>query len=178
MEQNVESTQTDGATQEPEQREKLERAVSGGASWFYWIAGLSLVNSAIVLFGGQWNFIVGLGVTQIIDAIASVAAQELGSSASTIARAVAFTGDLMVAGVFVLFGVFANKRHAWAFIVGMVLYALDGMLFLLVGDWLSVGFHGFALFCIWAGSSANRKLTALTPVLAPQEATRPDPITP
>ena len=86
MEQKVDSTQTDAATQEPDQREKLERAVSGGASWFYWIAGLSLVNSAIVLFGGQWNFIVGLGVTQIIDAIASVVAQELGSSASMIAK--------------------------------------------------------------------------------------------
>jgi hypothetical protein len=37
--------------------------------------------------------------------------------------------DVVVAGVFVLFGVFATKKHLWAFIVGMILYALDGMFF-------------------------------------------------
>jgi hypothetical protein len=60
-----------------------------------------------------------------------------------------------------MFGVFANKLHTWAFLVGMILYALDGLIFLLVGDWLSVGFHVFALFCIFGGFSATRRLKAL-----------------
>src|SRR5690349_21130602 len=38
-----------------------------GANWFYWIAGLSLVNSAIFAFGGQVSFILGLSYTQVID---------------------------------------------------------------------------------------------------------------
>ena len=48
---------------------KIESKFKSGASWFFWIAGLSIINSIILLAGGQWNFIVGLGVTQIIDVI-------------------------------------------------------------------------------------------------------------
>ena len=36
------------------------------ARWFYWIAALSLVNSAVVIFGGQFHFVVGLGVTSVV----------------------------------------------------------------------------------------------------------------
>ena len=129
---------------------KLAGAARSGAGWFYWIAGLSLINSISMLSGSGWGFIVGLGITQVIDGLAS----ELGSSG----RLVALMLDLLAAGVFVFFGVFANKRYAWAFIVGMVLYALDGLIFVLVGDWLSAGFHVFVLLCILAGFSANQKL--------------------
>jgi hypothetical protein len=132
---------------------KLANTVKSGAGWFYWIAGLSLINSISMLSGSSWGFIVGLGITQVFDAFAS----GLGGSG----KVVAVVLDLLVAGVFVLFGLFANKRQAWAFIVGMVVYALDGLIFVAVGDWLSVGFHVFALFCILAGFSANQKLRAL-----------------
>ena len=40
----------------------------------------------------------------------------------------------------------------------MVLYALDGLLFLLVGDWISIAFHAFALVCIGKGYQALRTL--------------------
>ena len=43
--------------------------LKNGANWFYWIAGLSLVNSAIFAFGGHVSFIAGLAYTQIIDAV-------------------------------------------------------------------------------------------------------------
>ena len=132
---------------------KLANTAKSGAGWFYWIAGLSLINSISMLSGSSWGFIIGLGITQVFDAIASTLA---GSG-----KLVALVLDLLAAGVFVFFGVFANKRHAWAFMVGMVLYALDGLIFVADGDWLSVGFHVFALFCILAGFSANQKLKAL-----------------
>ena len=45
--------------------EKYRSAFLSGANWFFWIAGLSLVNSLIILFSGEWSFIVGLGATQI-----------------------------------------------------------------------------------------------------------------
>ncbi|MFO1096161.1 MAG: hypothetical protein U0992_23075 [Planctomycetaceae bacterium] len=64
---------------------------------------------------------------------------------------------MFIAMVVALFGRFANKRHAWAFIVGLGLYVLDGLLFVLVGDWLSVGFHVFAGFGIFSGYVALRK---------------------
>ena len=53
------------------QRLQLEQRVRSGASWFYWIAGLSIINSIIQLSGGNWHFIFGLGITSIVDALAA-----------------------------------------------------------------------------------------------------------
>ena len=131
----------------------LEKQLKGGGSWFYWIAGLSLVNSVIALSGSGTRFILGLGITQIFDELA----QGMGSGAGL---AVAVVLDLLAAAVFVLFGVFANKRHTWSFVVGMALYALDGLIYLIGQEWLGVGFHAFALFCLFRGFKACRALNA------------------
>ena len=124
--------------------------LKSGASWFYWIAGLSLINSIAALAGQGWRFFFGLGITQLFDVIAN----EFGSSGKMIALLL----ELAVAGTFVLFGVFANQRHLWAFIVGMVLFALDGVLFVIARDWVGVGFHAFALYCLFRGVQACRQL--------------------
>ncbi len=123
--------------------------IKSGASWFYWIAALSAVNSVIAMSGGHFRFIFGLGITQVIDAIP----HELGSGAKIIALVL----DLLAAGLFVIFGVFANKRHGWSFIIGMTLFGLDGLLTVLFKDWMSVAFHAFALYCIFQGYRASRQ---------------------
>jgi len=128
-----------------------------GANWFFWIAGLSLVNSIILMVGGRWSFLAGLGVTQIIDALAGALSDKLGAGATAFALFL----DLCAAGVIVLFGILARQRHTWAFILGMILYGLDGLLFLLVQDWLSLAFHAYALYCISRGLMANRRLSEL-----------------
>ena len=136
---------------------RLETQLKNGASWFYWIAGLSVVNTAITLFDGQWGFVVGLGVTQVIDALAQVVTMQtpaLGFAASAFAVVL----DLMVAGLFVLFGWLAVQRKRWAFPVGMTVYAADGLLFVLVQDWFSVGFHAFVLLCIHTGYRALKRM--------------------
>jgi len=50
-------------------RSKLENQVRSGASWFFWIAGLSVINAVILLAGGSWNFLIGLGITQFVSAL-------------------------------------------------------------------------------------------------------------
>ena len=114
-----------------------------GARWFYWIAALSMINSAVVIFGGKFHFVVGLGVTSVVDVLAKQA-----GSAGTVLDLVI---NGMVAGAFVLLGTFASKPQKWAFFVGMGLYAADGLLLLMAGDLLSVGFHAYALYCIYRG---------------------------
>jgi hypothetical protein len=123
-----------------------------GASWFYWVAALSLINSVVAFTGSSWQFIIGLGITRIID--------EFGNGLGTAGKGVALVLDLLAAGVLVLFGIFGHKGHSWAFIVGMVLFALDGVIFLLAQDWLGVGFHAFVLFCLFRGLMACRELKA------------------
>jgi hypothetical protein len=141
--------------------EKLRTAFLSGANWFFWIAGLSLVNSLIILFNGEWSFVVGLGATQIIDGIASVVVEDVEPNVVTIVRVVTLGLDILIALVFVLFGWLARKRMGWAFILGMLLYFVDGLIFLLVQDWLSIGFHAFALFCIFGGYASLKKLAQM-----------------
>ncbi len=120
--------------------------VQVSARWFYWIAGLSLVNSAVVIFGGHFHFVVGLGVTSIVDAMA----KQAGSAGVVLDLII----NGFVAALFFVFGSFASKAQKWAFVVGMGLYALDGLLLLTARDILSVAFHGYALYCLYRGLAA------------------------
>src|SRR5579862_2442373 len=54
---------------------ELQRSAHKGANWFYWIAGLSIVNSLIMHGGGGIYFVVGLSVTLVVDAIALAVVQ-------------------------------------------------------------------------------------------------------
>jgi len=155
---------TNPMTQPKEQGSGAEnRAIEkmkSGANWFYWIAGLSVVNSVIALVGGGWAFIIGLGFTQVVDAIA-LSGYENPSDATFGVLAVAFLFNLIIAGIFAAFGYFANKEQKWAFITGMAIYAVDGVLFIIVLDFLSVGFHAFALYSIYKGFSSLQILERL-----------------
>jgi|SRR5215204_1417633 len=150
-------------TPEPEQERivtdkyELISQAQSGANWFYWIAGLSVVNSLIFLFGGNWSFFAGLGVTQIVDAVVFQLTPGEGVS---IIKIIGFVFNLIVAGIFFLCGLWANKLQTWAFIVGMILYLLDGLLLLFIGAYLPAAFHAFALFMIFRGLSAAWKAKA------------------
>ncbi len=134
----------------PAQRAVAAPQLKSGASWFYWIAGLSLINSIVSFTGSSWRFLFGLGITQIFDAF--------GNSIGSGGRGAALVLDLAAAGVFILFGVFAHKAHTWAFMLGMVVFALDGLIFLLRQDWIGVAFHLFVLYCLFRGFKACREL--------------------
>lgn len=124
--------------------------MKSGASWFF--AALSLVNSISAFTGGDWRFFLGLGITTIIDLF--------GQRVEGSGKIIALVLSLIVAGVLILFGVLAGKRHTWAFIVGMALFALDGLIFLLDQDWIGVAFHAFVLYCFFRGLQACRTLNA------------------
>jgi len=131
-------------------RERLERQRRSGALWFYWVAALSLVNSVAVLTGQQWRFIIGLGITQLADALAA----RTGHGGVTVALM-----DAAVIGGFVLLGRFALRGRLWAFGVGAAFYALDGLIFLAVRDWVGVAFHVFVLVMTVRGLAAARRLS-------------------
>lgn len=141
-------------------RAKLQAKLKGGANWFYWIAGMSLINSIIYIVGGSLNFVVGLGITQVIDGITNEIAAQMGSSGLMY---VGFVVDVLVALLFVLFGFFANKGHKWAFITGMVLYTLDMLIFLIdpLALIASILFHLWALFGLFQGVKAIKPLQEL-----------------
>src|SRR5215510_4793751 len=138
--------------------ESYLRQSQSGAIWFYWIAGLSVFNTVINLANGTWGFLAGLGITQLIDGLAKGLLDSIGG----MAIAIGLFLDLMAAGVFVVFGFLAKKRQSWAYIVGMVCYALDGLIFFLAQEWLSIAFHVFVLYFIYKGMSATIKLNDMS----------------
>lgn len=138
-----------------QERAELERQFAAGASWFYWIAGLSLVNSVITLFGGNWRFMFGLGITAIIEAIA----KEI--NLGTGVKVLAFVFASIVAGMFALFGYLSMRKMRWPFWVGMVIYAVDTLLLLLISDWISAAVHGYVLYRMFAAVGAVKKLAAM-----------------
>jgi hypothetical protein len=138
----------------------LEHKGRSGANWFYWVAGLSLVNSSILLAGGGVFFVIGLGITQVAGVIANEIAKDA-PNAGPYLKAFVFGFGLFIALVVAGFGWLAGKRYQVVFAIGMVLYLLDGLLFVFVGDWMSVAFHAFALFGMWSGFRAYRQLAAL-----------------
>src|SRR5687767_15059213 len=136
---------------------ELTQSYKSGANWFYWIAGLTIVTSIIAFGGGGVRFLISLGITQVIDGVAEVISTEgLGA-----AKVVALVVSLLISAVFVIFGYLANQKMLWAYIAGMVLFALDGVLSLVVQDWIGVVAHGVVLFFLVRGFLAGRELVSL-----------------
>ena len=142
-----------GAEVSPELFE-LEKRVKSGGSWYYWVAALSLVNSVMAFSGGGGGFVIGLSVTQLVDAMLTADGGSM--------KGISFVIGVLAAGVFALFGYFACKRHVWAFSVGMLLYGLDTILTVLAEQWLGLAFHGWVLVSLFLGMRAAMQVNALS----------------
>jgi hypothetical protein len=123
---------------------KLNRIskINSGASWIRWIAILSILNSIVFSFGSNVSFIVGLGVTQLFTGVVDSFLD------GNIVIILSLIFAVVVSGVFLILDYFARKSHLWAFWVAIVLYGFDSLIFLLIGDYLSFGFHLYAGFFI------------------------------
>jgi uncharacterized membrane protein len=141
---------------------ELTQSYKSGANWFYWIAGLTVVTSIIAFGGGGIRFLLSLGITQLIDGVAEAISTE-GPGA---AKVVALVVSLLISAVFIIFGYLANQKMLWAYITGMVLFALDGVLSLVVQDWIGVVAHGVVLFFLFRGFQAGRELVSLEKTMA------------
>lgn len=141
---------------------ELTQSYKSGANWFYWIAGLTIVTSVIAFGGGGVRFLISLGITQLLDGVAEAISTEGGGAAKVIALVV----SLLISGVFILLGWLANQKMLWAYIVGMVLFGLDGLLSLVAQDWIGVIAHGVVLFFLFRGFQAGRDLVSLERAMA------------
>jgi hypothetical protein len=145
---------------------QVAQGYHSGVRWFFWIAGLSIITSLVAFFGGGFRFLISLGLTQFIDAVGAGVAKELGSAAQVVALVL----DLIVTGVFALFGYLAGKKMLWAYIAGMVIFLLDGLLSLAFVDIISVIAHAVVLFFLFRGFQAGQSLISLEKLMAEQAA--------
>jgi hypothetical protein len=145
----------------PAEIAKLQNQRNGGAGWFSAIAVFSIINLLVLAFGGGISFLIGLGITQLIDLLCLFIAQQMDPDAGTVFRVLGGAVTVGIAGLFLLAGMLAKRGHLWAFMAGMVLYALDGLIFLWFQEWLSLGFHVFALLMLAGGLKAQFQLNRL-----------------
>ena len=128
-------------------KDALQQRINTGANWFYWIAGLTLVNSVAAYSGNQFRFIIGLGTTQVLDALAS----------SSRLSAVALGIDALVILTCAIVGRYARVSRQ-VYIAGMLAYGLDAILFVVFRDVFGLGFHAFALWNLSKGLRAFGEL--------------------
>ena len=132
-----------------------EQAYKKAASNFYMIAALSIINSVVANMGGSFVFVIVLGITQLVDALAYIFGRNI-PEARTVIIAIGIFIDLGICGIVVLFGYLTSRRMNWPLITGMVLYGLDAGLTLLFKDWIGFAFHLFFLWQIWVNYNAIR----------------------
>jgi hypothetical protein len=136
---------------------QLKQKYRSGVHWFYWIAALTMVTSLMSLAGGGWRFFLSLGVTQLIDAIAV----ELSASLGNATKVIAIVLDIFAVAVFAGVGFLAGKQYLWAYVVGLVLFLLDGVVSLVFGDWLGVVVHAIVLFVMFRAFRSGLELSEL-----------------
>jgi hypothetical protein len=129
----------------------LENKIKSQINTFYWIAALSVINSIVYFTGGKISFVIGLAFTQIVDVFSSRLAKRLSSTTGSIIQVFGILIDILLAGLFVLIGYFGLKYHKKTIIAGIVLYALDGLLLLVLQDWFAFLFHVWMLVLLIRG---------------------------
>jgi hypothetical protein len=155
-------------------RAVLENERRKGIGWFYWISGLSIVNSLIIHFGSDRSFVVGLGLTRLIDYRVDLPLRGM-PFLFRLFNPIIFSyrllernlirfdispdttrlfASVLIGAVFILFGVLGNKNRVWAIFVGLGIYALDTLILFAVGDYLSTVFHVFVLVMLFGGLRA------------------------
>jgi hypothetical protein len=156
------------------QHADLSQRYKAGANWFYWIAGLTIVTSIIAFAGGGLRFLISLGTTQVVDAVAEGLSEQLGGAPKVIALVL----DLIATGVFVLFGYLAGQKLLWAYMTGMAVFLLDGFVAVLIQDWIGVIAHAVILFFMFRGYMTGLELRDFEKAMAakaPEASPQPEP---
>lgn len=140
----------------------LVRRMKSGANNFYWIAALSVINSLMLQFGANSFFVVGLASTLFVDLVFMGFAEEM-ADAALVVKIIGVIVSALMAGVFALFGFFANSGKRWAFLVGITFYIIDTLLMVAFQEWMGLVFHALFLFGLFSGLSALNKIMKLAP---------------
>ncbi|HEX9737386.1 MAG TPA: hypothetical protein VGG06_35940 [Thermoanaerobaculia bacterium] len=136
----------------------LEEQFRTDVNWFFCVAALSAFNSVGWFFNVDWIFAIGLGISQLFHGIMLGMTTGASADSQMVGQVVSLVLGLVAAGFFALLGVFSRKEIAPVYVLGMVLYGLDGVLLLLFQDWLGVGVHVLALLYLARGYQTIRKL--------------------
>ena len=135
------------------QRHMNRTSAKHGANWFIWLAILSVINSLLVYYLQIANTPFALGLTQWLDATAGGWNNALSGIAMTVQ---ALGLNILVAVLLAGIGFLARRGSDLAFVLGMFVYLMDGLLVLELKDFFGFAFHIFALFFLFKGLLESR----------------------
>lgn len=154
--------------------------VRSGAGWFYFIGGLSVLNSIMAFAGSSMMMMFGLTSTLF----ATYLGIQLGGTASIVGMA----ATVCVALLFVGLGWMAQRGAVWAFITGLALYSVDGVVTVVLKDYLGAFVHVAGIVFIALGllallrtrraRAAGVDLPGAAPANGPTAPTPPIPAVP
>lgn len=143
------------------------------AGLFRTIALFSVINAALNLFHAGFVFVIGLGASVVVDAVIGEVLKEAKPPLATIIVAVGLLVNLFLIGIFVLLWWLSKLGYRAAYVIGMVLYLLDGLIFLVAKDVVGIGFHLFFLYGLRGGYQYVKVRRQAEQMLA-QQAKMPD----
>jgi hypothetical protein len=148
IESGAPSSQTE--TPEPQKRAALEQNARNGANYFFWIAFFAIFNKVMDLLSSTRRFVFGLGAPLFIER-----AFPEGNPA--------FMWGIIVilAGVFVVIGVFARRGNLLVYVLGILLYLGDMLLSIRAGDAVGALVHVVFAVLLIMGFIATLKLKKL-----------------
>lgn len=135
-----------------------------GANWFFWIAGLSFLNTVLTLAGSPVTFRLGLGLTLLVDSVARDPDPAFAGLTAAF-RGFQMVIDPVCIGLTALWGVLGWEGYYWAIFAGGLLIVLDTLLLVVLaangmgGVSFTIVLHLFALKAIFSAWSAGRALS-------------------
>lgn len=138
-----------------EKNNQTAESFHSAGSIFFTISILALANGIVNYLWISPYFPLGLGITQIIKAIAYVFQE--GSENDPARLALGIGLYLAVIAGTALTGFFIRRQNRAMFIVGAFFYLLDTLLVAYFRDFLALAFHGYFLYRLWFDWKAIRK---------------------
>jgi len=137
-------------TLERAKRAQLEQNARNGSNYFFWIAFFSIFNQIMDQLSSTRRFVFGLGAPQYVE-------RTLAAPNSTLIWGII----IVLAGIFVLFGIFARRGNIPIYMIGVIFYLVDFALSILAGDLIGAVVHVVFTVLLVLGLIATRKLKDL-----------------
>lgn len=129
---------------------RQNKLISGGASWFLLIGIISMLNIIFFATKQDVQFILGLGINYIILGVADGIKQSLGLNLFPIAYVLTF----LISTVFLFIWKNSKSESKTVYLIGLILYGLDSLIFVFSKEWWNLGFHIFAFLLLANGYNA------------------------
>lgn len=135
--EDIKSARTENMTEKISQAFTINKYYKGLGNLYHIIGIFSIINTLGLALTWKVNFLIGLGITQIIDNILI----KLFGQIFIVTTLISFG----VSSLYFIFGYLSKKKSHLIILIGLSIYGLDTFIMFLFKYWVGLGFHIFIL---------------------------------